>query len=128
MLGRRRQPNIKMLVGECRCFSSPRRPFDEPLLNQIGARTLPRLSPVLRPLQRQGVDADRSAVILFKKAQQDAFVHFIEAVIIHFQCEESVVGDLTGNDSPVVVLQGRISLRKIPASPEETVGNAWCPP
>ena len=102
MLGRNWQPNIKMLVCERRCFPSQWRPFDKPLLNQIRLVHFLDCPRFFAYRNCKSVDADRSAVVLFEKTQQDPFVHFIQAVIIHLKCQERVIGAFTGNDTVVV--------------------------
>ena len=77
-----------------RQHAPPRRAADEALLQQIGLDDLLQRIARLRQRRRDGLDADRSAVVVLGDAVEIAVIERVEAFAVHLELAQRPVGDL----------------------------------
>lgn len=105
-----------MMKCKLRRDSSPRRPVDKPIFDQIGLIDLLDRPGILADRRRQRIQSHRAAGKLFHDRRQKQTVGLIQTVLIHFQKIQRERGDLPGDLSVI------FHLGKIAYPLQETVG------
>lgn len=93
--------------------------FDVALHDEVGFVDVFEGAGVFVDGDGDGVEADGAAVEFVDEGVEDAFVHFVEAVLVDFEHGECGVGNGCGDD----VLGAHLGVVADPA--EEVVGDAW---